>query len=131
VEVRAVMQPDDRLDVPIVQIEACGIASECGVGDRVACPIQLRFGRCRHGQLRRQTNLDHDRLRYGLLPVRAHREARRVDALFGIDLRRIFLDAGSPVAELPVVGQRVAVRVTAARAREMHGERLDTLGDVG
>ena len=68
VEVGAVVQPDLGLDVAVVEVEARRVAGERVVGDRVACPVQLTFGRRGDGQLGRQPDLDHDRLRRGPRP---------------------------------------------------------------
>ena len=81
VEVGAVMQSDLGLDVPVVEVEAGRVAGERVVGDRVARPVQLAFGGRGDGQLGRQPDLDHDRLRRRLVPARRHRKARGVDAL--------------------------------------------------
>ena len=56
-EVGAVMQPDLGLDVPVVEVEAGGVAGESVIRDGVACLIELSFrraetvssGECRPG----------------------------------------------------------------------------------
>ena len=130
-EVRAVVQPDLGLDVGVVEVEPCSIGGERVVGDRVAGPIQLTFRRSSHDQVGRDSDLDHYRLRTGVVACGRDGEAGGVDTRGRVGLGRIRLAAGRSVTEVPLVAERVAVRIMASDAREVDRERLEALGLVG
>jgi hypothetical protein len=98
----AVVQSDLGLDVPVVEVEAGRVAGEHVVGNRVACQVQLAFCGRGDGKFRRQPDLDHDRLRRGLVAGRRHGEVNRVDALVGVGLGGVRLDAAGPVSDVAV-----------------------------
>ena len=76
-------------------------------------------------------DLDDDRLSRDVIRSGGDREADRVHALAGERLRGVGLVAGGPVAEVPRVGQGVAVGVVAAGAREVDGQWLGAAGHRG
>ena len=58
----------------------------------------------------------------GLLPVAHGQPDRQVGRGIGKHVRRVGLVRGGPVAEVPVIGQQIEVRVGAATAGELYGD---------
>src|SRR5918995_6024464 len=85
-----------------------------------------------HRRGRRVPGVDADRQAVRAAFAIAHRELRKIHTRAGIQMRRGYCSGvrGSVVLEIPLVGKRIVIRVTAPTAVKLDGERKGSEGWV-